>query len=409
MGDATTRVLRVLTGVTAPTTTTEPTTMPPELQPTFISDYHMVMIIGAVLSAFASMFFISRYLFCKKTRHHLTELIQFRCLFDFTYSVTLIAVAVEPNGICSHTVLWLQIFASASELYAFILSVDVILAIVDPFTNFNKRRWVYLVLVICVATGCGYLVWYEALTTHVGSSVSPLLGCDSANITTTALNSTNAEAWIGANAPAITLYLISFCNLVAALCWLSRGIRLSDALAARRNAIKAGIRYLAGYFVYWLLIRALFVHIKVAATFTAVGECVAERVCLMCLRAVMHRRSVLLSLLLSSSPIVVCCTHCSTVRGVLTAFYFVGATHTYNISQTSVPRCTDLVARSCDAILVALGHSTAAVLLWPAQDSDYLRPGWPGRHAHHPAAGVVVLRQARHHHLCEARAQAACS
>lgn len=233
--------------------------------------YNWVLTIVAVLSAFASMFFICRYLFCKTTRHHLTELIQFRCLFDFLYSLAILVVVLNVKVDCSNLTLVIQIFASSSELYAFVLSVDVILAIVDPFTNFKKRRWIYFVFVIVVASGCGLLVWWEAVTTKVGSSINPIFGCD-ANSSFAALNSTNSAFWIEANVPAIALYLTSFGNLVAALCWLSRGNRLSDALAARRNAIKAGIRYLAGYFVYWILIRAVFLHIKIAETQPAPWE-----------------------------------------------------------------------------------------------------------------------------------------
>ena len=249
-----------------------PTTIGPYIPEDEKNAYLACLVGVALMSALASVFFNIRYLFCKKARHHLTEIIQFRCLFDTLYSIFIVILAwsrpEQSTPACNYLSLVIQIFGSASEIYAFILSVDVILAIMDPFTNFNKRRWIYFFSTVVLATGCGILVWQEAFYSQIGSSVSPVVGC----FNQTDLNYGNAAYWVEANLPAITLYLVSFCNLVASLCWLSRGVRLSDALAARRNAIKTGIRYLLGYFFYWLLIRVVFIQIKVAGTDTADWE-----------------------------------------------------------------------------------------------------------------------------------------
>lgn len=201
--DSAPSVALLLTGVPTPTTTTIPQS---EFE-LWLGMYRFALTVGALLSVFASSFFIFRYLLCKKTRHHLTEIIQFRSVFDILYCATLIGfvAGVGTTNSCDRLVLMLQVFASASEIYAFVLSVDVVLAIVDPFTNFNARRWMYLVGVAVAASLCGLLVWYEVMETRVGSSVAPILGCG--NTTTAPLNATNVEFWVEANLPAIILYV----------------------------------------------------------------------------------------------------------------------------------------------------------------------------------------------------------
>eukprot|EP00753_Platysulcus_tardus_P018111 PLAT6720.1.p1 GENE.PLAT6720.1~~PLAT6720.1.p1 ORF type:complete len:725 (+),score=331.91 PLAT6720.1:15-2189(+) len=211
------------------------------------SNRFISLAVGASLSIASCLVVIYTYIKYKSLRRHPSSLLFYRAIFDLIFAVAFIEVLL-PSIDCSSTLgvivtFLTQMTGLGSEIWYLLMSVDLLLSITNPFTNYKSNRRLYTASAFLISALSGFIL----VTSPNGAGRSVLGVCWTRNVQ----GEFNPYNWSLFFAPLFLIYLFCLWLLVFVRRQLKGG--LAATYESRQEVIVNGRRSVIAFTVYWII------------------------------------------------------------------------------------------------------------------------------------------------------------
>lgn len=220
---------------------------------------------SAFVSVVCLLVVIFSFLRWRRLRRWPSSLIVMRSALDLMFCLELVASHLYHRSNlgatddCAGFTFVTQALAIGAEIYGALLSVDLVIGLANPFTNFKRNaRWFHT-----IAAGGALALSIPVLSVKTAAG-RPIYGRDNylsiCWLHTHGDNGTlSTEFYVLFIAPLVALYVFA----LAALAYANRRLRtgLPETLEARLTIFKSSFRFVMSYVAYWLLAALVYLVI----------------------------------------------------------------------------------------------------------------------------------------------------